>query len=77
MPRHINLQDDFINRIRKKKVMVTLYLVNGVQLRGTVSAFDNFTLLLDVNGRQQLVYKHAVSTVTPSVNLSLEEASDE
>lgn len=62
-PRH--LQDAFLNRVRKDRVPVTVYLVNGVKLQGAIRAFDNFCLLLARDGRSQLVYKHAVSTVMP------------
>ncbi len=70
-----NLQDLFLNQLRRQGVPVTLYLVNGFQLRGTIKAFDNFTVALDSEGKQMLVYKHAISTITPfrSVNLAPEE----
>lgn len=61
----INLQDAFLNQARKENISVTIYLVNGFQLRGNVTGFDNFTVILDTNGKQQLVYKHAISTITP------------
>ncbi|NLZ52932.1 MAG: RNA chaperone Hfq [Thermoanaerobacteraceae bacterium] len=68
----INLQDSFLNQIRKENIPVTIYLVNGFQLKGLVRGFDNFTIVLDADGKQQLVYKHAVSTISPfrAVNLS-------
>lgn len=61
----INLQDSFLNQIRKENAAVTIYLVNGFQLRGMVKGFDNFTVIIENDGRQQLVYKHAISTITP------------
>lgn len=61
----INLQDAFLNQVRKEGIAVTIYLVNGFQLRGLVKGFDNFTIILDTDGKQQLVYKHAVSTIIP------------
>jgi len=61
----INLQDSFLNHLRKENIPVTIYLVNGFQLKGLIKGFDNFTIVLDSEGKQQLVYKHAVSTVTP------------
>ncbi len=64
--KNINLQDVFLNSARKEKVPVTIYLTNGFQFRGTVKGFDSFTVVLDSEGRQNLVYKHAISTVTPS-----------
>lgn len=63
----LNLQDIFLNQVRKDNVSVTIYLVNGVQLRGIVRGFDAFTVLLESPGRPtQLVYKHAVTSVVPS-----------
>ena len=63
MNKNINLQDVFLNQVRKDHVPVTVYLTNGFQLRGLVKGFDNFTVILDSEGKQQLVYKHAISTV--------------
>jgi len=70
----INLQDFFLNQVRKEGTPVTIYLVNGFQLKGNVRGFDNFTVILDVDGKQQMVYKHAISTVMPlkPINLSFE-----
>ena len=62
----INLQDSFLNQVRKENVPVTIHLVNGFQLKGSVRGFDNFTVILDAMGKQQMVYKHAISTVTPA-----------
>ncbi|WP_300348868.1 RNA chaperone Hfq [Clostridium sp.] len=61
-----NLQDIFLNNARKERIPVTIFLVNGVQLRGIVKGFDSFTVVLDSDGKQQLVYKHAMSTVSPA-----------
>ena len=66
-----NLQDTFLNRIRKNKIPVTVFLVNGVKLQGTIGSFDNFCVLLRRNGHVQLVYKHAISTVMPSQPVQL------
>ena len=60
-----NLQDAFLNQVRKDKILVTIYLVNGFQIRGMVKGFDNFTVVVELDGKQQLVYKHAISTVAP------------
>jgi len=60
-----NLQDAVLNHIRKENVPVTVYLVNGVQLKGVIRAFDNFTVMLEYEGKQLMVYKHAISTVSP------------
>lgn len=61
----INLQDSFLNQVRKENIAVIIYLVNGFQLRGSVKGFDNFTVIIENDGKQQLVYKHAISTITP------------
>lgn len=71
MKPNINIQDTFLNQIRKESVPVTIYLVNGFQLRGVVRGFDNFTIILDSEGKQQMVYKHAISTFTPARSVSL------
>ncbi|MBQ4213478.1 RNA chaperone Hfq [Selenomonas ruminantium] len=62
----INLQDTFLNQVRKENIGVTIHLVNGFQIKGNVKGFDNFTVVLDVMGKQQMVYKHAISTITPA-----------
>lgn len=75
-----NLQDIFLNQARKSKAFVTVFLVNGVKLQGTITWFDNFCLLLKRDGQVQLVYKHAVSTIMPSQPLDLwfeEEGGEE
>jgi len=65
------LQDNFLNSVRKTKNPVTLFLVNGVKLQGVITWFDNFSVLLRREGTVQLVYKHAISTVMPSLPLDL------
>ena len=69
---NINLQDVFLNQVRKEHTPITIFLVNGFQLKGMVKGFDNYTIVLDTEGKQQLVYKHAVSTIIPvkSINFS-------
>ncbi len=62
----MNLQDTMLNQLRKKKIPVTVFLVNGFQIRGTVKGFDSFTVLMEAEGKQELVYKHALSTVIPA-----------
>ena len=62
----INLQDSFLNQVRKENVAVTVHLVNGFQIKGNVRGFDNFTVIIDSMGKQQMIYKHAISTVTPA-----------
>lgn len=68
-----NVQDVFLNYIRKNKTPVTVFLVNGVKLQGIVTWFDNFSMLLRRDGHTQLVYKHAISTVMPSGPVQLFE----
>ncbi|GIP37335.1 RNA-binding protein Hfq [Paenibacillus sp. J31TS4] len=65
MNKSINIQDNFLNSLRKESVPVTVYLTNGFQIRGLIKAFDNFTIIIDSDGKQQMVYKHAISTFTP------------
>jgi host factor-I protein len=77
MKQSINIQDTFLNQIRKENIPVTVYLLNGFQLRGFVKAFDNFTIVIDSEGKQQLVYKHAISTFTPARPVSLMPAEQE
>ena len=60
-----NLQDAFLNQLRRDKTTVTMFLMNGFQLHGVVKGFDGFTVVLDSEGKQQLIYKHAISTVVP------------
>ncbi len=60
-----NLQDIFLNGARKNRLPVTIHLVNGFQLKGTVKGFDSFTVVLDSEGKQMLVYKHSITTITP------------
>jgi host factor-I protein len=61
----INLQDAFLNQVRKENIPVTIFLVNGFQLKGMVRGFDNFTVILESDGKQLMVYKHAISTISP------------
>ncbi|EKN68028.1 RNA-binding protein Hfq [Schinkia azotoformans MEV2011] len=74
MKQSINIQDQFLNQLRKENIAVTVFLLNGFQLRGTIKAFDNFTVLLDTEGKQQMIYKHAISTFSPqkAVQIDLE-----
>jgi host factor-I protein len=72
-----NVQDVFLNHIRKNKVPVTVFLVNGVKLQGVITWFDNFSVLLRRDAHSQLVYKHAISTVMPTVPIQLFEPDKE
>ena len=66
--KNINLQDVFLNQVRKENVGVIIHLTNGFQLRGNVKGFDNFTVILDSMGKQMMVYKHAISPAQPLKN---------
>lgn len=66
-----NIQDGFLNQVRKESIPVTVFLVNGFQLKGVVKGFDNFTVVLEVDGKQQMIYKHAISTMVPQKPVSL------
>ena len=77
MNRTQNLQDLFLNQARKTDMPLTVFLVNGFQIRGSVTGFDNFTVVLNSEGRQQLIYKHAISTIAPAHNIDLSPACGE
>ena len=65
------LQDLFLNTVRKERTPLTVYLLSGYQLRGTVRGFDSFVVVLDCDGKQNMVYKHAISTIIPAKNVNL------
>lgn len=67
----MNLQDSFLNHVRKENLGVIIYLMNGFQIRGLVRGFDNFTVIIENEGKQQLVYKHAISTISPATNITI------
>jgi len=71
-----NLQDSFLNQLRKSKISVTIFLINGVKLQGIITWFDNFCLLLRRDGQSQLVYKHAISTIMPASSVTMHESGD-
>ena len=66
-----NLQDRFLNEVRTDRCALTIFLMNGFQLRGVVTGFDNFTIVLNTEGKQQLIYKHAISTMVPTQPVKL------
>jgi host factor-I protein len=68
-----NLQDLFLLRARKSRANVTMFLMNGYQLRGQITGFDSFVVVLTTEGKQQVIYKHAISTIAPERPISLEE----
>jgi len=72
-----NLQDTFLNSVRKSKTPLTIFLVNGVKLQGVVTWFDNFCVLLRRDGQSQLVYKHAISTIMPAQPVQLYEQGED
>lgn len=76
----LNLQDSFLNKVRSEKKTIVIYLMNGFQVRGKVWGFDNFTVILESDGKQQLIYKHAISTIAPleaEIILSLRKGNDQ
>ena len=73
MQKSVNLQDLFLLRARKSRANVTMFLMNGYQLRGQITGFDPFVVVLTTEGKQQVIYKHAISTITPERPISLEE----
>lgn len=70
-PMSMNLQDVFLNQLRRDKVQVTLFLVNGFQIKGIIKGFDNFVIVMEVEGNQQIIYKHAISTIAPMEQINL------
>lgn len=74
MAKDINLQDVFLNQARKDRIPVTIYITNGFQFKGIVKGFDNYTVILDTDGKQNLIYKHAISTITPFKPVSILDA---
>ena len=76
MSKAINLQDVMLNQLRKDKVAITVFLTNGFQLKGTIKGFDNFVVILESEGKQQMIYKHAISTLIPSKMVSLNTSAE-
>lgn len=77
MQKKNNLQEIFLTQARKQNIPVTMFLMNGFQLRGTVTGFDSFTVVLSTDGKQQIIYKHAISTIVPLHPVSLMEETEE
>ena len=71
MSKAMNLQDVLLNQLRKEKILITVFLTNGFQLKGTIKGFDNFVVILESEGKQQMIYKHAISTLAPSRQVNL------
>lgn len=76
MKKNTNLQDTFLTKARRQNVPLTVFLVNGFQMRGVVRGFDPFVVLLESEGKQQMIYKHAISTIVPMQSFDLHEAID-
>lgn len=74
MSEAMNLQDALLRQVLKERIPVTLFLMNGFQLRGVLRAFDSFTVIIDSEGKQQLIYKHAISTIAPIRPIALDGA---
>ncbi len=74
--KNTNLQDLFLNASRRDRIPVTLFLVNGFQIKGMVKGFDNFTVVVDSEGKQQLIYKSAISTICPAKAIKLADEAD-
>ena len=72
MNKQLNLQDEILNYVRKNNVQVTIYLVNGFQFKGYVKGFDNFIIIIECDHKQQIVYKHAISTICPSSGVDIQ-----
>ena len=77
MTKQLNLQDMFLNTLRKEKTEVTIFLTHGYQIKGTIKGYDSFVIMVDSDGRQQMIYKHAVSTIAPSRPVIFNTAKEE
>ncbi|MBQ9165386.1 MAG: RNA chaperone Hfq [Oscillospiraceae bacterium] len=75
MQKNNNLQEIFLTKVRRNRIGVTVFLMNGFQMRGIVTGFDAFTVILNSDGRQQVIYKHAISTIVPERPMDLRECS--
>lgn len=78
MKNNVKLQDVFLNQVRKNHIQITIFLVSGFQIKGFVNGFDPYTIMIDSEGKQQMIYKHAISTIVPAkpVNMNPEEDSN-
>lgn len=77
MKTQINLQDIFLNQVRKDKIAITVFLLSGFQIKGLVTGFDNYTVVLDSDGKQELIYKHAISTIIPAQPINFIASQEE
>lgn len=76
MNKNLNLQDVFLNQARKDKIAVTIYLTNGFQFKGIVKGFDSYIVILECEGKQELVFKHAISTIVPVKPIAILDAEE-
>ncbi|PHV70737.1 RNA chaperone Hfq [Sporanaerobium hydrogeniformans] len=76
MSKAINLQDVLLNQLRKDKIAITVFLTNGFQLKGIIKGFDNFVVILESEGKQQMIYKHAISTLIPAKMVNLNTSGE-
>ena len=72
-----NYQDIFLNQARRERTMLTVFLMNGFQMRGVITGFDSFVVILESDGKQQMLYKHAISTIVPLRPISLHEEAEQ
>lgn len=77
MNKALNLQDVFLNHARKERISVTIYLMNGFQFKGVVRGFDSYIVILDCDGKQNVVYKHAISTIVPSRSINILDSANQ
>lgn len=77
MNKNLNLQDVFLNQARKERVAVTIFLMNGYQFKGIVKGFDSYIVILDCDGKQNVVYKHAISTISPVRPINILDAGNQ
>ncbi len=76
MNKSLNLQDIFLNQARKERIPITIFLVSGYQFKGYVKGFDSYIVILDCEGKQQMVYKHAISTIVPAKPIAILDGDD-
>ncbi|WP_186671174.1 RNA chaperone Hfq [Sporosarcina sp. BP05] len=74
--KQVNMQETFLNALRKNNTFVTVFLLNGFQLKGLIKSYDNYTVLLESDGKQQLIYKHAISTYVPTKPVILKDETE-
>ncbi len=73
----LNLQDIFLNEVRKDHISIVIFLISGYQIKGFVKGFDNYTIVMDSDGKQQMIYKHAISTIIPSKSINFNRKVEE